>query len=288
MTRAACATPYESQALGVLMLELHATGTRDARRRLRLKNAGLAISVGLAGAIAGLAVPAQAAPKAEQAAPDGAAALRIARSFRAAGDARSAVPVYRTLLARRPNDAAVQVELADALLDTDMIDDAIGLYTAVDPASPSGGDAELGLARAQLKLNRADRALAHMDRAVQLAPTNVRVLVGRGVVLDRLGRHADAQASYRKALSREPRSVAARTDLALSLALSGQYDQALEILEPIARSAGASAQDRQNLAFVYGLKGDKADALAMSRVDLDESQAQANAKFFDYARAQPR
>lgn len=196
--------------------------------------------------------------------------------------------MYRNVLARRPNDAAVQVELADTLLEVGLMDDAIGLYSAVDSRSPSAGEAEFGLARAQLQLNQPVRALAHMDRAVALSPANPRVLIGRGVVLDRMGRHAEAQASYRSALVQEPRSVAARSDLALSLAFTGQYDQALEILEPIARSAGSTAQDRQNLAFVYGLKGDRTDALALSRVDLDEASAQANAKFFDYARQQAR
>lgn len=242
----------------------------------------------LAASVAAAALLGPAAAAAPKAAPAGVQvddqqALRVARSFRAAGDARAAIPVYRTILAHRSDDA-VRVELADTLLDVDLLDEAIGIYMAIDPKSPAAGDAQLGLARAQLRLDQPARALAHMDKAVALAPANTRVLIGRGVVLDRLGRHADAQASYRAALAIEPRSVAGRTDLALSLALTGQYDQALEILEPIARSASATAQDRQNLAFIYGLKGDREQALALGRVDLGEAAAQANAKFFDYAR----
>ena len=263
------------------MLSIFTTRRRAVTALPQLLAASLALTCS---AIA----PAQAAPKAAQTAADDDSALRLARSFRAAGDSRAAIPMYRTVLAHRPNDAGVQVELADTLLELGLLDDAIGAYSAVDPKSSSGGEAEFGLARAQLQLNQPARALAHMDRAVALSPTNPRVLIGRGVVLDRMGRHAEAQASYRSALVQEPRSVAARSDLALSLAFTGQYDQALEILEPIARSAGATAQDRQNLAFIYGLKGDKHDAMAMSRVDLDEATAQANAKFFDYARQQER
>lgn len=263
------------------MLKLVTTGRRAATALPQL----LAASVLLAGATSALTVaPAFAGAKTAQIQADDQQALRIARSFRAAGDSRSAVPVYRAILSRRPADAAVQVELADTLLEVDMLDEAIGIYSAVDPKSPSAGDAELGLAQAQLRMDQPARAMAHMDRAVALAPTNTRVLVGRGVVLDRIGRHQDAQASYRQALAIEPRSVAARSDLALSLAFTGQYDQALEILEPIARSANASPQDRQNLAFIYGLKGDRAQALALSRLDLGETAAQANARYFDYIR----
>jgi Flp pilus assembly protein TadD len=77
--------------------------------------------------------------------------------------------------------------------------------------------------------------------------------------------------------------VAARNDLALSLALGGKYDEATDILAPIARSASATAADRQNLAFVYGMKGDHDAALALSRIDLSETASQANARFFTVA-----
>ena len=82
--------------------------------------------------------------------------------------------------------------------------------------------------------------------------------------------------------------AAGRSDLALSLAMTGNYDEALEILEPIARSADASPQDRQNLAFIYGLKGDRQAALTLSRVDLPEAVAQANVKYFETARRPPQ
>lgn len=218
---------------------------------------------------------------------DDAASLKLARTFRAGGDSRSAIPIYQRLVDRKDADPDVQVELGDTLLESGLFDQAIGAYQAVPAGSRAGGEAELGLARVQLALNQPARALAHADRAVQLAPANERVLIGRGVVLDRLGRHPDAQTSYRAALKIEPRSVAARSDLALSLAMTQRYDEALEILEPIARSADATAQDRQNLAFVYGLKGDRQEALALSRVDLPEAAAQANVKYFETAR-QPR
>lgn len=232
------------------------------------------------------AAPALSAPRPVQAEPDDQAGLRLARTFRAAGDAASAIPIYRTLISHKGADPELKVELGDALLDADLVDDAIGVYGAVDPKSKSGGEAELGLARAELRLNQPVKALAHMDRAAALSPGAQRVLIGRGVVLDRIGRHAEAQASYRAALAQSPRSVAGRTDLALSLALTGQYDEAAEILEPIARSASGTPQDRQNLAFVYGLRGDKAGALALGRLDLDEKTAQANAAFYESARRQ--
>ncbi len=80
--------------------------------------------------------------------------------------------------------------------------------------------------------------------------------------------------------------MAGRTDLALSLGLTGRCDEALEILEPIARSSAATPRDRQNLAFIYGLKGDAVAARSLGRIDLDESTAAANADFLALAHAQ--
>lgn len=248
----------------------------------------LAASIALAAIPAAQALAGPKPDNARVAQPDDASSLKLARTFRTAGDPRSAVPIYQRLVNRKEPDPGVQVELGDTLLETGLFDQAIGVYQAVPPGSSAGGEAELGLARVQLALDQPGRALVHADRAVQLAPTNERVLVGRGVVLDRLNRHADAQASYRAALKIEPRSVAGRSDLALSLAMTGNYDEALEILEPIARSADASPQDRQNLAFIYGLKGDRQAALTLSRVDLPEAVAQANVKYFETARRPPQ
>ncbi len=218
---------------------------------------------------------------------DDAASLRIARALRTAGDPRSAVQIYRRMVAAKGSTPDIQLEFGQVLMAAGLFDEAISVFTAIPPTSGIGAEAQFGLARAQLQMNQPAQALALIDRAIAMAPANPHILIGRGVALDRLGRHPEAQASYRAALAITPRSIAARNDLALSLALSGRSDEAIAILSPIARSADATAADRQNLAFIYGLKGDGSAALALSRVDLDEATAQANAQFFVAAAGGP-
>jgi Flp pilus assembly protein TadD len=67
--------------------------------------------------------------------------------------------------------------------------------------------------------------------------------------------------------------------------MTGQFGEAISVMTPIVRSANATSKLRQNLALIYGLKGDRDEALALGRVDLDEAAAQANLQFFDYVRA---
>ena len=212
--------------------------------------------------------------------------LRLARASRAAGDLASAINMYRTVLAGQPNDADLTIEYADTLQDAGAFDEAINAYEKANAATPPRLTALLGLGRVHLALDEADKAFAFAQSASALAPADARVLVMRGVALDMMGRHTEAQQSYRMAMKVKPLSVAVRNDLALSLALSGQYREAIDILTPMAKSTTAPPRIRQNLALVYGLMGDNARAAELSNVDLDKLSTQANLRFFDYARSE--
>jgi Flp pilus assembly protein TadD len=219
---------------------------------------------------------------------DKGSALRLARAARSAGDFASAINLYRGLAAQKPEDPALLSELGDTLVEAGSLDDAIGVYGKVNAGSPARLDALIGLSGVYLRLNEPDKAFDYVNQAAAIAPGDVRVLIRRGVALDSLTRHADAQNCYRAALVTAPRSVTARNNLALSLALSGQFDEAIALMTPMARSSDASPKIRQNLAFIYGLKGDEANAEALSKIDLKEDKVEANLHFFDYARDQKR
>ena len=215
-------------------------------------------------------------------------ALRLARAARAAGDLASAANLYRTVIAAGAADPILTVEFADTLLDAGSFDEAIGIYSRIEANSPARLSALLGLTRAYLALSQLAKALESSEQARALSPTDARVLVARGVALDMLGRHPEAQGSYLAVLADSPRDVAARNNLALSFALSGRFPEALDILTPIARSTNASPRVRQNLALIYGLMGDRGRAADTSRADLDKTVTEANLRFFDFVRGENR
>jgi Flp pilus assembly protein TadD len=228
---------------------------------------------------------AEAAAHAAQAAvADNGAPLRLARAARGVGDFTSAVSLYRSIIAANPSDFDTAVELGETQLEAGQIDDAIAIFHTVPANSKAASSAQLGLERAHLMLSQPLKAMDCADKAVALAPKDIRALIGRGVALDMLGRHAEAQASYRSALAIAPADLAARSDISLSLAMSGKFDEALAIMTPIARSPSATPRLRQNLALIYGLKGDMNSARALSLVDLDAKATADNLKFFSIAR----
>ena len=214
--------------------------------------------------------------------PDTSKDLRLARAARSAGDYVSAINLYRTVIATRPQDEALVVELGDTMLDLGAIDDAIGVYGKV--SVKSSARAGVGLGRAQLSMHLAETALAHFDAARMLAPNDSKALLGRGIALDILDRHQEAQESYRTVMTTDPRNVAARNNLALSLALTGDYAQAATILQPIAMSPTATEKIRQNMALIYGLQGNTQQAARISRVDLSEADTEANLRFYQAVR----
>ena len=81
------------------------------------------------------------------------------------------------------------------------------------------------------------------------------LITARGIALDRLSRHAEAQATYREGLKRDPTDFALLSNLGLSLGLSGQTDEGIAILRELVRDGSANANTRGNLALVYGLAG---------------------------------
>ena len=105
-----------------------------------------------------------------------------------------------------------------------------------------------------------------------------------GVADDFVGQHEEAQARYRRGLELLPRDPALSLNLAMSLALVGNYPEAIGVLRLIATAPNASARERQTLALIYGLAGDRAAAERLSRQDLDPESVQRNLAYYETLR----
>lgn len=210
--------------------------------------------------------------------------MRIGAAAQSGGDLPNAVGVYRRAAEMAPQDPAPLIAAGDALLQMGAVNEAIVSYNQalVRPGDTQG--AQIGLAKAFLKTGKPELALAPLSRALEASPDDPKLLLLLGVSRDLAGQHGEAQSYYRSGLARAPGDPALTLDLALSLALSGDYPNSIAVLQPLAIAPTASAQERQTLALIYGLKGNVAEAARIGRIDLDAGAVEHNLAYYQTLR----
>jgi Flp pilus assembly protein TadD len=162
--------------------------------------------------------------------------------------------------------------------------EAIVSYNSALARDQHDREALRGLARAFLMSDKPALAGEPLAVAYQDNPDDAKLLQLIGVADDFVGRHDEAQARYRRGLELTPGDPALSLNLALSLALSGNYPEAVLILRPIATAATASLRERQTLALIYGLQGNRREAEHLARMDLDAVSVQRNLAYYDSLR----
>lgn len=127
-------------------------------------------------------------------------------------------------------------------------------------------------------------AIAVYDKLLEIDPQNPLVYNGKAVAFDYSGNHLAAQDIYKAGLAFDPDSLIIKNNLAMSLILNHQLDQAIILLESIAhvKDPNVSALNiiRHNLALAYGVSGDQQKANKLNLHDLTEEQARENIEFY--------
>jgi len=210
--------------------------------------------------------------------------MRIGMAARNGGDYANAIGVFRRAAQVAPSEAVPLVAIGDILREIGKPDEAIVAYNDALDRNAHYPLALEGLAKAYLGTGKPGLAEAPLDTAFQDAPTNPKILMLMGVTADFSNNHPQAQADYREGLKYAPDDPALSLDLALSLALSEEYDNGIAILSPIASGPDATARERQTLALIFGLKGDRAAAERLARMDLDPAAVQHNLAYYETLR----
>ncbi len=171
--------------------------------------------------------------------------------------------VARDLIARSaatlPPQQVVRLSAEYALASGSPEDAATGFATLVgDPVL--GGNAQLGLGLARLRLGQNAQAITALDAALAINPGSVRGWIARGVAADRGRDWPNAETAYAKALALDPASASAYTNRGYSQLLRGRF------VEAAADSARALAIDpksdvaRNNLRLAQAMQGDYKNA----------------------------
>jgi Flp pilus assembly protein TadD len=150
--------------------------------------------------------------------------LRVADAALSAGAPDIALRVATIVLDREPGNGAAMVAKGDALYALGEMDQASEVYRAAVAADPDNVAAQMGLGRTLVR-TAPQEAEARFLVVLAKQPDNAIALNNLGIARDLQGQHEQAQQAYRQALAVKPEMTEVKTNLALSLSLTGQAVQ---------------------------------------------------------------
>ncbi|MDP6691135.1 MAG: tetratricopeptide repeat protein [Alphaproteobacteria bacterium] len=206
---------------------------------------------------------------------------QAAESFEKRRDHATAVSYYRNLYRRDPGDIDAVVGLSRGLRHLQQAREAQAIILRAMKDRPKQHDLRAELGKVQLALGEPLKAidtLSRVDSENDGKRWDIKVALAIGH--DRVGLYEQAERRYRQALALSPENAVIMNNFALSLAQAGRLEEALDILERAAALPEATPRMRQNLAFLYAMKGDLASAEKYVRRDLPPDMADQNMSYY--------
>jgi len=168
-----------------------------------------------------------------------------------------------TLLAQRPDDPQLRLELARSHAMRNRIEDAEREFHAIiAPWSDRTEQVPLAVAGAHhalggLAASRGDfpRAEAHLSRSVRIDPGRSLAFAELGSVQAELGRLEEAVASLREAVRLDPTSGRAHYNLGTALAHLGRFEEAVPCYEQALATLSDDADLHNNLGYALWRAG---------------------------------
>ena len=205
-----------------------------------------------------------------------AALWELAAGAEQASDHEKAASYYDRLYERDPNSTKALLGYARNLRYLGLPKDSVKSMQAGIEKHGMSVDLAIELGKSQLAAAMINDAKETFTNVIKLDPNRWESHSANGIIQDRLGQFPAAQASYARALELSPKNAGVINNLALSLSQSGQLDKAITMLEEVVAGEGSTPQARQNLAMLYGLKGDFEKAETLSRFDLPPDMVAGN------------
>lgn len=206
--------------------------------------------------------------------------MKIARSARDKGDIKTAVQFYERAAATHGSDITPYLELADLYTgELQQTGRARAMLGAAAMKHADDPDMLRQIAKRLVEAGGFNQAVLLYDRALSARPGDPLLFNGKGVALDMLGQHANAQHVYKEGLGVDADNLLLANNLGLSYILSTDYAQAIALLEPLVENAEAH-NIRQNLALAYGLSGDMDMAYEVGAKNLTPKQVEENIAFY--------
>jgi Flp pilus assembly protein TadD len=172
--------------------------------------------------------------------PDFAGVMQLLGVVRQAeGDLARAETLIRAALALK-DDPVFHANLAVVLHEAGRAEEAEAAYLRAITGHPQFVDAQRNYSVLLKEQNRSEEALQRFDSVAALAPDDPGVHVERAIVLETLGREAEAEAAYRRCLDLDPGHYGAGLNLALLKLGQGDFETGWRLYEGRHDQTGAT------------------------------------------------
>ena len=193
-----------------------------------------------------------------------------------APDHGAALRGYLTTLADNPRSLDALIGAGRAALEMGDTNAALTFFGRADEISPRNARVKAGMASALVQVGEPQAALQLFVEAASLGAPDVELAADRGLAYDLAGDPRRAQQDYLVAL-RRGEDPELRRRLALSLAISGQREAALRLIDAQLRRNDRAAWRTQ--AFILALTGDAAGANRAAQSTMPAGSVQQMAPF---------
>jgi eukaryotic-like serine/threonine-protein kinase len=145
-------------------------------------------------------------------------------------------------------------------------------YEAALALMPDLVEAHLAKAFVLEQTGEETAALHSLSKALSIDPSNARILLEQAVIYGRLNRWADAERTYDRVLKQRPNYWLAYNELGATYDAQGKFREALDAFRTSSLAAPKSNLAFNNIASIYLVLGNAAEAAENARKSLDLKQ----------------
>lgn len=205
--------------------------------------------------------------------------IRLAENAEKQGNYAQAAQNYQQLVDNDNTNTSYAIRYGENLRKSGQPEKALIVFESLLRQSPNNVDALEGKGLALLSMGETDKAGVTLNQVMQLAPNRWRTLNAIGVLFTSKAMYPEAQQYFDTALQNQMNHPAILNNKGLTLAIEGQYVQALETLFAARSFARLPIQQTQadlNAALVYAIAGDTEQAGKMAAQHLQGAALQNN------------
>jgi Flp pilus assembly protein TadD len=193
--------------------------------------------------------------------------ISVAEAALASGAPQVALVICTDWTAREPSNLDAQICEGNALAALGRRDEAEAKFLQAQQISSSETRGLMGMGRLKLSTDP-QAAEALFKQVLDRNPNNAAAWNDLGIASDLQERHAEAQVAYQRALGSAPGMHAAEVNLALSMAMSGHAEEAVQRLRALASNPDASPRLRHDFAAALAMANQPEEAAKLLRREL--------------------